>query len=290
MDSWVGAIDISPFKLVVTARKGIVCFEVIKTEEKLLSLGCCLLPSGPDDTSSLGNFSSPFHCGGLGSILRYTIFNLWWTEWHWTGFCWIICVLLYQCFVLICVPDWYNTHISVLRTDWVVFTPLVQLKEGTSNKGQLIPCQIYKELIIALSIYLWLYSPCGTWLAFQFLILYKVGRTPWTWHQPTIRPLPIHKQHKHTHTDIHVSSGIRSHDPSGRADEENLCLKASDHCDRLLYPCTWFSSVYCNLKQWKQKYVQKGYCYLHGWYAVCSGRNWPTLRRNILPLSSSSNG
>jgi hypothetical protein len=31
-----------------------------------------------------------------------------------------------------------------------------------------------------LSIYLWLYSPCGTWTLFQFLNLYTVGRTPWT--------------------------------------------------------------------------------------------------------------
>jgi hypothetical protein len=32
---------------------------------------------------------------------------------------------------------------------------------------------------IYLSIYLWLYSPCGPWPPFQFLNLYTVGRTPW---------------------------------------------------------------------------------------------------------------
>jgi hypothetical protein len=45
----------------------------------------------------------------------------------------------------------------------------------------------------SLSLSLWLYSPCGPWRLFQFLNLYKVGRTPWTGDQPEARPLPTHR-------------------------------------------------------------------------------------------------
>jgi hypothetical protein len=34
------------------------------------------------------------------------------------------------------------------------------------------------------------------------------------------------------HTDIHASSGIRTHDPSVRAGEDGLCLRSRGHCDR----------------------------------------------------------
>jgi hypothetical protein len=38
---------------------------------------------------------------------------------------------------------------------------------------------------------LWLYSPLlGLGLFFSFLILYTVGRTPWTGNQPVARPIP----------------------------------------------------------------------------------------------------
>jgi hypothetical protein len=69
-------------------------------------------------------------------------------------------------------------------------------------------------------IYLWLYSPSfGLGLFFSFLILYTVGRTPWTGDQPFARPLPTHRtthtQNKRIHTpNIHALSGIRTHDPS----------------------------------------------------------------------------
>jgi hypothetical protein len=44
-----------------------------------------------------------------------------------------------------------------------------------------------------LSVSLWLYSPCGPWLRFQFLNLYTVGRTPWTGDKPVARPLPTRR-------------------------------------------------------------------------------------------------
>jgi hypothetical protein len=41
---------------------------------------------------------------------------------------------------------------------------------------------------------------------FSFLIIYTVGRTPWTGHQPVARPLPIHRttqtQNKRAKTSI----------------------------------------------------------------------------------------
>jgi hypothetical protein len=33
------------------------------------------------------------------------------------------------------------------------------------------------------------------------------------------------------HTDIHALSGIRTHDPSVRGSEDNLCLRPRGHCD-----------------------------------------------------------
>jgi hypothetical protein len=64
----------------------------------------------------------------------------------------------------------------------------------------------------------WLCRLFGPWLPFQFLNLYTVGRTLWTEHQPVARPLPTHRtQAEYTHTDIHASSGIRTHYPSVRA-------------------------------------------------------------------------
>jgi hypothetical protein len=34
-----------------------------------------------------------------------------------------------------------------------------------------------------------------------------------------------------TRTDIHASSGIRTHDPSVREDEDISCLRPHGHCD-----------------------------------------------------------
>jgi hypothetical protein len=38
-----------------------------------------------------------------------------------------------------------------------------------------------------------------------------------------------------TNTDIHAFSGIRTHDPSGRAVKNSLCLRPRDHCGRHAY-------------------------------------------------------
>jgi hypothetical protein len=36
-------------------------------------------------------------------------------------------------------------------------------------------------------------------------------------------------------TNIHASSGIRSHDPSAQAGEDISCLRPRSHCDRQVY-------------------------------------------------------
>jgi hypothetical protein len=69
---------------------------------------------------------------------------------------------------------------------------------------------------------------------FQFLNPYTVGMTFFTGDQPVGRPLPTHRrtqiQNKRTH--IHALSGIRTHDPCVRADEDGSCLRPLGHCDR----------------------------------------------------------
>jgi hypothetical protein len=51
---------------------------------------------------------------------------------------------------------------------------------------------------------------------------------------PVARPLPTqdNTDTEETRTDIHASSGIRSHEPSVSAGEEISCLRPRDHCDR----------------------------------------------------------
>jgi hypothetical protein len=68
----------------------------------------------------------------------------------------------------------------------------------------------------------------GPWPLFNFLILYTVGRTPWTGDQPISRPVPVHR----INADIHALSGIRIHDPSVRASEDGSYLTPRGHRDR----------------------------------------------------------
>jgi hypothetical protein len=86
-----------------------------------------------------------------------------------------------------------------------------------------------------LSIYLWLYSPCGPCPLFQFLNLYTVRPTHWREISPSqsryLHTEP-HKQRINAPTDIHASSRIRNHDPSVRAIEDGSCLRPRGHCDR----------------------------------------------------------
>jgi hypothetical protein len=63
---------------------------------------------------------------------------------------------------------------------------------------------------------------------------YTDGRTSWTGDQSVARPLPTHRttQTQNKHTDTHVLSGIRTHDPKVRANEYCSCIRPRDNCDR----------------------------------------------------------
>jgi hypothetical protein len=67
---------------------------------------------------------------------------------------------------------------------------------------------------------------------FSFLILYTVGRTPWTGDQPVARPLPAHR-----HPWLKWAS---THDPSAQAGEDGSCLRrisTTGEVDRLESAC-----------------------------------------------------
>jgi hypothetical protein len=76
---------------------------------------------------------------------------------------------------------------------------------------------------ICLSIYSPLLDICHF---FSFLILYTVGRTPWTRISLSQGLYLYTEQHKHRINAhyIHALSGIRTYDPSVRASEESSCL------------------------------------------------------------------
>jgi hypothetical protein len=76
--------------------------------------------------------------------------------------------------------------------------PLATLRASTACAGITLPYLISLRL----------YSPLlDLGHFFSFLILYTVGRTPWTGDQPTARPLPTHRttqtQNKRTQTFMH---------------------------------------------------------------------------------------
>jgi hypothetical protein len=76
-------------------------------------------------------------------------------------------------------------------------------------------------------------------------------------------------QNNRRQTDIHTSSGIRTHDPSVRAGEDISCLRPRGHCDRHVQTLGEAKSTA-----------------LWGCEAVQLGRYLPAIRRNLLPPSS----
>jgi hypothetical protein len=93
-------------------------------------------------------------------------------------------------------------------------------------------------LLSLLLLLLCLHSPlldCGSF--FSFLILYKVGylgrgMSP---SQGLYLNTEEDKQRTNAHNkDIHVLSGIQTHDPSVRASEDSSFFRRHSHCDRRL--------------------------------------------------------
>jgi hypothetical protein len=94
----------------------------------------------------------------------------------------------------------------------------------------------FEAILECLSICLWLYSPLlDLGRFFSFLILYTVGRTPWTGDQPVAGPLPTHRtaqtQNKRTQTSM-PKVGLETHDPSFWAGDNSSCLRPRGQCDR----------------------------------------------------------
>jgi hypothetical protein len=63
---------------------------------------------------------------------------------------------------------------------------------------------VYLSVCLSVCLSMALQPFVGPWPPFSFLILYRVGRTPWTGNQPVARPLPTHRtaqtQNKRTQT------------------------------------------------------------------------------------------
>lgn len=77
---------------------------------------------------------------------------------------------------------------------------------------------------LSLSLSLWFYSQLDPGRFFSFLILYTLGRTPWTGDQSVARPLPTHRIKAHRHPCLDWDSNPRS---------QCSFLKPRSHCDRL---------------------------------------------------------
>jgi hypothetical protein len=112
-----------------------------------------------------------------------------------------------------------------LKKFWVRFEPSSEIW-NYKNVGTLIGPRWQP-------IYLCLYCPfVGLWFFFSFLILCRVGRTPWTGDQPVARPLPVHTE-QHTHkANAHRNPCLN---PSVRAGEIILWLRPHGYFERLKY-------------------------------------------------------
>jgi hypothetical protein len=82
-----------------------------------------------------------------------------------------------------------------------------------------------------------------------FLILYTIGRTPWTGHQSVARPLPTHRttqtQNKHTQT----SMPWVGFEPTIPAFERAKTVHASDHAATVIGATKYIGWDILNIKQ-----------------------------------------
>jgi hypothetical protein len=81
----------------------------------------------------------------------------------------------------------------------------------------------YLETSLSLSL-----SPFRTCPLFQFLILYTVGRTPWTGDQPVARPLPTHRTTQAQNKRIETSMPRVGFETTTQAFEGAKTVHASD--------------------------------------------------------------
>jgi hypothetical protein len=96
----------------------------------------------------------------------------------------------------------------------------------TLNTEQVTSRVYLTNISVPYAIFFSLYGCTSLWnLAafFSFLILYTVGLLGWG-----ISPSQI----RYLHTDMHASSGIRTHDPIVRTGKDGSCLRPRGRCDR----------------------------------------------------------
>jgi hypothetical protein len=91
---------------------------------------------------------------------------------------------------------------------------------------------------------LWLYSPLlDLGCLFSFVIYTQSVGLLGQGMSPSLGRYLHTEQHKHrinTHTDIHASGGIRTHNPSVLVSEDSSCLRPCDHClGHLRYTCSY---------------------------------------------------
>jgi hypothetical protein len=93
-----------------------------------------------------------------------------------------------------------------IRSILILYSHLrLDLPRGLYPSGFLgIYLSIYLSLCLSIYLSIALQSLVGPWPFFSFLILYTIGRTPWTGDQSITRPLPTHRttqtQNKRTQT------------------------------------------------------------------------------------------
>jgi hypothetical protein len=73
-----------------------------------------------------------------------------------------------------------------------------------------ISTSVTEDRLSQISVYPWLYSPCGPWPLFQFLDLHTVGRTPSAGDQLVVRPLPNTNRHLCLERDSKLLSQLSS--------------------------------------------------------------------------------
>jgi hypothetical protein len=140
-----------------------------------------------------------------------------------------------QCFVRI--SHLYHARYTPHASDspWLEYSTTSNIWQGRKYsqypdlKGNILPKGEKQSLLLLLLLLLWLYIPfLGLGRFFSFLILYRVGMTPWTGDQPVLQGLYLHTEQ----TDIQALSGIRTYDLSVRASEDGSWIRPRSHCDR----------------------------------------------------------
>jgi hypothetical protein len=130
---------------------------------------------------------------------------------------------------------------------------------------------------------LWVYSPLlDLGRFFNFLILYRVSRTPWIGDQPVARPIPTHRttqtQNKRTHTSL-LRVGFQSTIPAFERAKTSSCLRPRGHCFDRSKLCSYLRSIsqFIHISSWNGASFRTG--------ETSSGGDHGSLQpANILPI------